>query len=415
MPSFTYNARDQRGTVQVGHLDAVDEDEVVAVLQQRGLLVTAVSQKAGQSNGALAARGPKKAVGRSFRRRMHVSVTTDDQVSLCDQLSTLVDAGVPLIRALEVVSKQIESRRLLLALDTVRYDIEAGSSFRDALAKHPNVFTKMWINLVGTGEASGHLSQTLQQLSHHFEAAQHLQNETKTAMMYPSFLMAAAAGVMALFLYWIIPKFTSMFASMGLQLPPLTLFVMGLSKAAQQYWVLIIIGIVGAGYLFKLFSASESGQWIIDRIVLRIPVFGDLVMCIQLAEFNRGLATMLESSVPLLSGLEILETTATNKLYGQAIGWIREAVKEGKPMAVPMDESGLFPPMAVQMVMVGEEVGELAKMVGRIAHYYEERVEIFITRMTKLFEPIAIVVMGGMVLIIVLSVFMPIFKLASIK
>ena len=190
---------------------------------------------------------------------------------------------------------------------------------------------------------------------------------------------------------------------------------MGLSQAAQKYWVLIIMGIVGAGYLFKLFSASEPGQWIIDRIVLRIPVFGDLVMSIQLAEFNRGLATMLESSVPLLSGLEILETTATNKLYGQAIGWIREAVKEGKPMAVPMDESGLFPPMAVQMVMVGEEVGELAKMVGRIACYYEQRVEIFITRMTKLFEPIAIVVMGGMVLVIVLSVFMPVFKLASIK
>lgn len=412
MPSYTYTARDQKGSVQIGHLDAVDEDEVVAVLQHRGLIVTAISQKA----QAQTAKGSKaKPSFRSYRRRMHGSVKTSDHVTLCQQLATLVDAGVPLIRSLEVVSKQVESRKLLMALDHVRHDVEAGSSFKDALARHPQVFSKMWINLVGTGEASGHLSETLLQLAHHYEAAQHLQNETRTALMYPAFLMLAAVFVLAVFVYFIIPNFTKTYTSMGIELPGITLFVMRVSDLAQRYWVVLILLAVCGGYLARWYAATEMGRWMLDRLVLKIPVFGDLAMSVQLAEFSRGLSTMLESGVPLVSSLEILETTATSKVYGQAVGWIKEAVKEGKPMATPMDESGLFPPMTVQMVTVGEEVGELGKMINRVARYYEEQVDIFIARMTKLFEPIAIMLMGGLVLVIVLSVFMPLFKITGMK
>ncbi|MBI4342224.1 MAG: type II secretion system F family protein [Candidatus Omnitrophica bacterium] len=408
MPTYTYTARDENGSVQTGNLDALTEDEVIGVLQHRGLLVTAISERDLSQLQRPAARRAKSA------RRMHVPVKTDDLVLLCQQLSTLVEAGVPLMKCLEVAASQVESQRLLLALEEIRRDVAAGRTFRDALAKHPTVFSALWLNLVETGEASGHLAEALKQLAHHFELAQHLQNETRTALTYPAFLGVAAVGVLAVFVYWLIPKFSAIFATMaGLEMPPLTKAVIGLSHAARKYWVIIIMGTAGLIYALKAYLRTTAGQWTRDRLMLKIPLFNTLFSYIQLAEFSRGLSTLLESGVPLLSSLEILERSATNKIYGQAIGQVREQVKEGKSMAQPMEETGLFPAMTVQMVQVGEEVGELAKMVARIAKYYEERVETFIARMTRLFEPIAIVVMGGLVLLIVLSIFLPIFKMAG--
>jgi type IV pilus assembly protein PilC len=409
MPTFTYAARDQQGAVQTGRLDASSEDEVVATLQRRGLIVTAVLAKE-----ALAPQ-PSAAVRRtSVHRRMHTRVKTDDQVLLCQQLATLVEAGVPLLKALEVASAQVESRMLLIALEEVRRDVSGGASFRDGLAKHPAIFTRLWLNLVETGEASGHLAQSLKQLARHFEQAQHLQNEATTAMTYPLFLLAAAVAVLAIFVYWLIPKFTAIFESMeGMELPLLTRMVIALSDAARRYWVVILLGSAGSFYALTRYLRTTPGQWMRDRLLLQLPLFKTLMGYLQLAEFSRGLATLLESGVPLLSGLEILEHSATNKVYGQAIGRVKEAVKQGKSMAEPMAEAGVFPPMTVQMVQVGEEVGELAKLVDRIAQYYEERVETFIARMTRLFEPVAIVIMGGLVLVIVLSIFMPIFKMAT--
>lgn len=408
MPSFTYIARDQEGSVQTGHLDAVTEDEVVSVLQHRGLLVTSIARKHAAQGAA------KPLVRRVMARRMHVRVTTEDQVLLCQQLATLVGAGVPLLRSLEVVSAQVESQKLLLALEEIRHDVAGGHTLREALSKHPAVFTNLWVNLVETGEASGHLAQSLQQLSHHLESAQHLQNEAKTAMTYPAFLGVAAIAVMGVFVYWLIPKFAEMFASMeGMELPLITRIVIGISDAARRYVVVVIGGAAAMIYLARRYLATESGQWMRDRAMLHLPLFKALFTYIQLAEFSRGLATLLESGVPLLSSLEILGNSSTNKVYGQAINNIKDYVKEGKTMAQPMEETGLFPPMTVQMVQVGEEVGELSKMTGRMAAYYEERVSTFIARMTRLFEPIAIVFMGVIVLFIVLSIFMPLFKLSS--
>jgi type IV pilus assembly protein PilC len=276
------------------------------------------------------------------------------------------------------------------------------------------VFSPLWLNLIETGEASGHLAQSLQQLSRHFELAQHLQNEARTAMTYPLFLSVAAVLVVLVFVYWLIPKFAVMFASMeGMELPLLTRLLIAVSDFARRYVFLIMAVSAAAIYAGIRFFATPAGQWAKDRLLLRLPLFKSLVTYIQLAEFSRGLSTLLESGVPLLSSLEILEHSATNRMYGRAIGHIREFVKEGKTMAEPMGDTGLFPPMTVQMVQVGEEVGELGKMVSRIARHYEERMETFIIRMTRLFEPIAIVIMGALVLVIVLAIFLPIFKMAG--
>ena len=230
MPTFAYSARDREGAAQSGRLDAASEDEVVSTLQHRGLIVTSVLLNEASAPQPLPA--VRQAGG---RRRMHTRVSTDDQVLLCQQLSTLVEAGVPLLRALEVVSAQVESRLLLIALEEVRRDVAGGANFHDALGKHPAIFTKLWLNLVETGEASGHLAQSLKQLARHFEQAQHLQNEARTAMTYPMFLMGAAVLVVAVFVYWLIPKFTAIFASMeGMELPLLTRIVIGVSNAARH-------------------------------------------------------------------------------------------------------------------------------------------------------------------------------------
>jgi len=408
MASYLYTARDQQGVVQSGHLDALNEDEVVAMLQHRGLLVTSILQRDLQRAPSATA-----LIRRKHGRRMHSGVKVDDHVLLCQQLATLIEAGVPLIKALEVVGMQVESQQLLQALEATRKEVEGGRTLHDALAKHPRIFHGLWLNLVETGEASGHLAQSLQQLAHHFESAQHLQNETKTALTYPIFLLCAAGVVLLLFVYVIIPKFTGIFASMNVELPLLTRIVIGGSNWARRYVLFLAAGVAVVAYLTRRYFQTESGQWMLHRAVLRIPVMKDVFSAVHLAEFSRGLSTLLESGVPLLSSLEIMSNSATNKVYGRAIGMIREYVKEGKPMAEPMTESGLFPPMAVQMVLVGEEVGELGKMINRVARYYEERVETFIARMTRLFEPVAIVVIGAIVLFIVLSIFMPIFKMAT--
>ena len=411
MPTFVYGARNEQGAAQTGQLDALSEDEVISTLQHRGLLVTSIILKGTEVKEKRSVTSKVKG-----RRRMHKGVKTDDQVLLCQQLATLIGAGVPLLRSFEVVAQQVESSTLLVVLEEIHRDVASGRTFREALTKHPAVFSNMWLNLIETGEASGHLAESLEQLARHFEMAQHLQNETRTALTYPAFLAVAAAAVLTLFVYWLIPKFSVMFESMGgMELPLLTRMVLGVSEVARQFWYLVIGGAAGTFFLIRQYLRTSAGQWMRDRAVLRIPVFNELFINVQLAEFSRGLTTLLASGVPLLSGLEILEHSATNKVFGRAIGTVREAVKEGKTMAEPMAEAGVFPPMAVQMVQVGEEVGELAKMVGQVAKFYESRVEIFIARMTRLFEPIAIVFMGGLVLIIVLSIFMPIFKMATMS
>lgn len=288
-----------------------------------------------------------------------------------------------------------------------------GSTLAAALVRHPAIFSKLWLNLVEAGEAGGHLAQSLTQLAVHFESMRHIRNEAKTALTYPALLLAAAAGVCLMFVYWLIPKFTGMFVAQHLELPLITRMVVGISEAARRYALALFFVSVAVGSLLQRYLATESGQWTRDRLVLRLPVFQQLFESVQLAEFSRSLSTLLESGVPLLTTLEILETSSTNRVYGQAIGRLKEEVKEGKTMAEPMAETGLFPPIVVQMVQVGEEIGELAKMAGRIAKYYEERTGMFIARMTRLFEPIAILVMAVVVLFVVLSIFLPIFQMAG--
>jgi len=403
MASYTYTARDRQGILQTGQLDATDEDEVVAILQNRGLIVTALMRKDLQLAEAR----------RRHLRHFHGRVTVDDKVLFCQQMSTLIGAGIPLLKSLEVLSAQVESRQLLSAIEQMRQDIEAGRTFRDAMAKHPQIFSAFWVNLVETGEASGHLAQSLTQLAQYVESARSLQQKALTALTYPIFLIVAAVGAIAVFMLFVIPKFTEVFSSMHASLPALTRGIIAMSNFVRGYWTLLLLGAVAGGYALAQFARTDQGRWILDRLALRVPIFRRLFANLQLAQFARGLSALLESGVPILFSLEIMQSSATNKVFSRSIGEIRDAIREGKPMAGPMEQSGLFPAMIVQMVQVGEEIGELGKMLDRVAHYYEERVETFVQRMSSLFEPIAIGVMGVVIGTLVIGMFLPIFSIAT--
>jgi len=346
-------------------------------------------------------------------RRLHGRVSVDDRVLFCQQLAALVEAGVPLARSLEVVSWQAESRPFLLAIEQLRQDIEAGLTFHEALAKHPKVFSRFWVNLVETGEASGHLAQSLNQLARYLESVRGLQRKAVTALTYPLVLIGAAILALAVFVFKIIPIFSGIFASMNVELPLLTQLIVGMSNFARRYAILVFLGMVAVGWGVRKFVRTEQGRWIVDRLLLRLPLAKQFFAQFQLAQFARGLGTLLESGVPILFSLEIMEQSAVNKVYAQAIAQVKESVREGKPMAEPMERTGVFPPMTVQMVQVGEETGELGKMLDRVAKYYEERVATFIERLQVLFEPIAIVVMAVIIGTIVISMFLPIFSLAG--
>lgn len=405
MPQYFYKAWDRYSLSHFGNLEAVNEDEVVGMLQNRGLVVTKLSRREEMARAAAA----RHRIGRT----LHSRVTIDDKVVFCQQLSVLLEAGIPLLKSLEVLTIQIESRPLLQAVHHVRQDIEAGKTFREALSRYPKIFSNFWLNLVETGEASGHLSQSLVQLAQYLEAMRNLQRKAMTAMTYPIVLIVGATVAVSVFVLKIIPSMSQLLTSLNVELPALTKAVIGISELARHYFLLGVLLVIGIAVALRQALHTETGRWVLDGCLLRVPVFKHLFVQLQLAHFSRGLSTLLESGVPILFGLEIMETSAMNKHYGRAIGQVKDYVREGKPMAEPMERVGLFPPMMVQMIQVGEEIGELGKMLTRVANYYEERVDTFIQRLSQLFEPIAIGVMAIVIGTLVVSMFLPIFSIAG--
>jgi type IV pilus assembly protein PilC len=403
MPSFLYKARDQEGVLQSGPIDATDEEEALAILQHRGLVVTSVTHKELE--------GERLAERRMAR--LHGRVTAEDKILLCQQLVVLLEAGLPLLRSLGVLCAQVASRPLLAALEQVRQDLGGGLTFHQALARHPKIFSSLWINLVESGESSGHLALALKQLARFLESARTLRSKAMTALTYPMVLIGAALIAMAVFMLKIIPVFSGMFASMNVPLPFITQAILTASDLARRYALLIALGAGAAWYLAQRFLHTEQGKALFDRLLLALPVLKGLFSSLQLAQFGRGLSTLLDSGLPILSCLEIMERTLSNAVYARAMGQVKEAIREGKPMALPLEQAGVFPPMAVQMVQVGEEIGELSKMLERVATYYEERTETFIARLTVLFEPIAIAVMAVIIGTLVIAMFLPIFSLAG--
>jgi len=403
MPQFTYKVRDKQNRERQDREEAASEEELITRLQNEGLLVISIKQEEAAEKQVI------------LPRRLHLKVTLDDVIIFARQLATMLEAGVTLLKSLDVLTKQIESKALLKVVQEVRRDIAAGSTFRDALAKHPRIFSEFWIQMVETGEASGALPVALARLAEHLESAAAIRGKIVSALVYPSALIVIAMAALTIFTVWIIPIFSRVFLSFKTELPVLTRAVIIFSMVMRRYF-LFLCAIVGSlVYLVHRYIHTQKGRWQFDYLKFKIPVVSSLFQKIAIERFASGLGTLIESGVPIVYSLDIVSKFLGNRVVEKAVVEVRESVRQGKGMARPMEKSGVFTPMVIQMVSVGEEIGELGKMLKKASEFYKERIATTLTRIVTLIEPAVLVFMGIVVGILVISMFLPIFQLAVVS
>lgn len=409
MKKFKFSARDQSGKPVIGSEEAENADILVNRLQLRGLLVTNVAV---QSESAAPLKPASGAGGeRKFRR---YRITEDDLITFGRQLATAIGSGVSLLKSLNIISRQVASRRFYEVINALIHDIESGFSFRDALSKHPKVFPGLWINMVETGEASGSLPIVLERLVSYLEARAAFKSKIVSALIYPLILFAVALLAIAVFLCFIIPKFAMIFESFDRKLPLLTLILISISNFLTKNFFLILLGTGVIIFLFRKYSKTSAGKARLDSFLLNARGLSEFFRLSEIEKFCSGMATLLESGVPILFALEISERSSGSPMVQGILKNIKDNVREGKPLATPMEESGFFPPMITQMVNIGEEIGELDKMFKKIAAYYSELLATKITRLTTMFEPLMILFMGVVIGGMLIAMFIPIFDIANI-
>jgi type IV pilus assembly protein PilC len=341
-------------------------------------------------------------------------VKQKDIVIFTRQFATMIDAGLPLVQCLDILSQQSESKALCKAIKEVKEEVEAGSTFAAALKKHPKIFTDLYSNMVAAGEVGGILDTILNRLAAYMEKIVKLKSKIKGAMIYPACIISAAVLVTGILLVYVIPVFADLFNSFGQALPAPTQFVINLSNFTIANFWLIIGAMIAMGGAFVFTSRTEKGRYYLDKIGLRVPVFGDLIRKTAIARFARTLGTLVSSGVPILDALTITGRTAGNKIIEEAIFATRASISEGKTIAEPLIASKVFPPMVCQMIAVGETTGALDQMLQKIADFYEDEVDNAVANLTALMEPMVILLLGGLIGGLVVSMYLPIFKLGSV-
>jgi type IV pilus assembly protein PilC len=395
MPVFTYVGKGRGGQPAKGELDAPDRDAAITQLRTLGVTVANIEEK-------------KKPKGTKKQ-----SITDKDLVIFTRQFATMIDAGLPLVQCLEILSTQSDNRTFGALLGDVKSDVESGTTYADALKRHPKVFSNLYSNMVQAGEVGGILDTILQRLAKQMEKDARLKSQVKSAMVYPSAIVAVAIIVVSVLLVFVIPIFAKMFTDFGGALPGPTQFVIGVSEFMQKYILLIIAAAVGAGFILKRYYATPPGRLQIDALALKLPIVGDLIRKISVSQFTRTFGTLLQSGVPIMDGLEIVARVSGNKIVENAIMAARTSVGEGKALSDPLGKTGVFPPMVVQMIAVGEATGALDSMLGKIADFYDEEVDTAVTALTSLLEPALMVFLGTVIGFIVIAMYLPIFKMAS--
>ena len=340
-------------------------------------------------------------------------ITTKDIVVFTRQFATMIDAGLPLVQCLDILSSQQENKTFKTILLTVKEDVESGSTFADALKKHPKAFNDLYVNLVAAGEVGGILDTILNRLAAYIEKALKLKKQVKSAMTYPTTIIGIAFVVIAVILIFVIPAFESMFKDFGGALPMPTQIVINMSNFIQDYILVIIGSIVFSIFAFKKIYATRKGRDKLDDWALKLPIFGVLIRKVAVAKFSRTLATMISSGVPILDGLDIVSKTAGNRTVEKAINNVRQSISEGKTIAEPLKESGVFPPMVCQMIEVGEQAGALDTMLSKIADFYDDEVDDAVGNLTAMMEPLLMLFLGTTVGGLVIAMYLPIFKLAG--
>ena len=398
MPLWEYTAKAAAsGQIVKGELDVPTRDDVMAFLRKSRLTVVTVRE-------AAKARG-----GLTFGAR----VKTRDVVIFTRQFATMINAGLPLVQSLSILAQQTENKLLREITRQVVYDVEAGNTLADALRKHPKGFSDLYVNMVAAGEAGGILDTILLRLATFLEKNDALVRKVKGAMIYPGVIMSVAVGAIAILLIFVIPTFANMFASVNMELPLPTRIVMGASQFLLNWWWMIALVIAGSVFAIRQYYKTPDGQKRIDQMLLNAPVLGDVLRKSAVSRFTRTLGTLISSGVSILDGLEITAKTAGNRVIHDAVMQSRQSIAGGETIAGPLEQSKVFPPMVISMVAVGEQTGGLDEMLAKIADFYDEEVDVAVSALLSLMEPLMIVVLGVIVGGMVVAMYLPIFDMVG--
>ncbi len=392
---------DAVGGTNEGTLEAESEASLVKSLRDRGLIVISVREQ---------------------RRRLPVikkarrKVKLDDTVIFSRQLATMVDAGLPLVQSLNILGEQIENQTFKQIIKDVERDVETGSTLSDSLAKHPKVFSKLFVNMVQAGEASGTLDEILDRLATYLEDAIALRRKVRTALVYPAIITGVAVLLIFFMMIVVIPKFEEIFSGFEVTMPKATQVLINLSKAitSKKFYIPVLTFLLVGLFLFRHYLRTEGGRRRFDSLLLHLPIFGSILRKVAISKFSRTLSTLLKSGVAILGSLEIVGKTSGNKVIEEAVDGVRSSIREGESIASPLAKSGVFPPMVVRMIGVGEQTGALEQMISKISDFYDDQVNTAVSGLTSMIEPIVIVLLGTIVGGIVIAMILPIFKLGEI-
>ncbi|HAT72993.1 MAG TPA: type II secretion system protein GspF [Elusimicrobia bacterium] len=392
---FAYKARESSGKTVEGVVDAADQKAALARLREQKLAVVEIKQ------------------GSTRKPFFKPKIDSKDIVIFSRQLSTLVSAGVPIVQGLNILEAQAENPAFKSVVSGLRGDIEAGLSIADAMKKHPQAFTELYVAMIKAGEVGGILDTILERLSGFLESSEQLRAKVKSALMYPAVVFSVAGLITIFLIMFVIPIFKDIFSSFGAELPFLTRVMINLSDFLREKIFYVLPFLVGGGWLFKRWMKTDKGQEKIDEISLKLPVFGILLKKVAIARFTRTLGTLIKSGVPILQGLETVAKTSGNKIIERAINSSRDSIKEGGRISDPLKKANIFPPMVIQMISVGEETGGLDTMLNKIADFYDQEVDTAVKGLTSMIEPLIIVFLGVVVGTIVIAMFMPMFSLGE--
>ena len=404
MPLFVWEGRTAQGKVLKGEMEAVSPQAVFARLRSQRIQ-------------PIPARVKEKGVG--LNREITIpgfgsGVSSHDVMIFTRQFATMIDAGLPIVQGLDILCQQTENKAFRNTISTVKQDVESGFTLADALKKHPKVFDDLYVNMVAAGETGGVLNTILNRIALFIEKSERLKKQVKGAMIYPATIVVVAVGVVTILLLFVIPVFAELYSGMGQALPYPTQITIKVSNFFRAYFIYLAIGIAGIIVALRMYNKTEQGKFVIDGFLLKLPVMGDLIRKVAVARFSSNMSILLNSGVPILDGLAITAKTAGNKVVERAIMVSRTSISQGRTVAEPLAETKVFPPMVCQMVAIGENTGALDSMLKKVADFYEEEVDRAVANLTALMEPVIMVVLGVILGGLVISMYLPIFKMGSL-
>jgi len=405
MATFAYSGRTRAGQNVAGERVAESMDAAVAALRREQVLVTKIAAAKAKAE---APAKPAVKTGKTGKKASAKSLAVFTR-----QFSVMIDAGLPLVQCLDILGSQEEDKNFAAVILQTRSDVEGGASLADAMRKHPRTFDALFSNMVAAGEAGGILDTILKRLATYIEKAVKLKGQVKSAMIYPIAVIVIAGLVVGVILWKVIPTFAQLFAGLGAELPLPTRVVIWMSESLVSYFPALAVAAGAFGWAFRTYYRTDGGKRVVDGVMLRLPILGDILRKIAVARFCRTLATLISSGVPILDGLEITARTSGNSVIEDAVMTTRKSIERGETIAAPLKETAVFPPMVVQMIGVGEATGALDTMLAKIADFYEDEVDTAVAGLLTLLEPVMIALLGGVVGGIVIAMYLPIFDLIS--